>query len=253
MPQQDSTAGPSMVSRKRSRAVQVMASEDSSSNDASTDNGDEDNCFQPSIGSSRSEGDEQGDEESDEGGVSIGRQSPSAVGAAIHSGQNTSTRVIRSVRACTSQSKATGNITPAQAPPPTRAFKFLQLESYSCACSPIPNPSRAPTNASAATTPQCKVLLYFGMLFLDAMQAIFCPTHHCFVPMACWADHVRRTHKDWISSTKVDECRRMAEHVALSCGLDLEQDTKDLHLPNEIDQPFESYRTLTDMPIYLSY
>ena len=74
------------------------------------------------------------------------------------------------------------------------------------------NPSKASTNAIAATW--CKVLLYFGMLFLNDMQAIFCPTHHCFVPMACWADYVRCSHLDWILSTKVDKCSHMAKYVA---------------------------------------
>ena len=248
--QQDSEAGPSVISRNLSESRGASKDEyDNLSSDASTDDDDEDDCFQPSTdGGSESEW--PGDEESDEGGPSIGRQSHPSVGVGRNSGQNAPTRIIRSIRACTTQDKGTGTIARARAPSPTRAFTFLQLESYSCTCSPTPNsnPSRAPTDASAPTATRCKVLLYFGMLFLDSMQAIFCPTHHCFVPMACWAEHVRRSHLDWVSSTKVEECSRMAEHVALSCGLDLKQDVEDLQLPDKIDRPL----ALTVSSVHLS-
>lgn len=192
-----------------------------SSFELSTDSGTEDN--------------EQSHDESYKG-------SPQAVSRyAYQNVSKPSTHLPRSVRA------ATGTTTSFLGT--ASAFKFLQLESYVCTCIAETPTS---TNGYGSSMACCKVLQYFGMLFVKDMQAIFCPAHHCFVPMACWAQHVKRTHQDWISSTKVDECTRMAKHVALSCGLDPAQDTKDLQLPDKIDQPFGSYSTQTKSPIHLS-
>lgn len=122
------------------------------------------------------------------------------------------------------------------------AFTFLELESYACSCCTTPS-----SNSTQQTSQQfagssifltCKVLQFFGMIYMSQFRALFCPAHNCFVPMSFWARHVSQHHKDWVSVNKVDECARMANHVAQSCQLDIEQKVEDLQLPDTLRRPF---------------
>ncbi|KAH9011092.1 hypothetical protein EDB83DRAFT_2322272 [Lactarius deliciosus] len=188
------------------------------------------------------ENDGQGYEESNKGSFDLDTGCRAQAVLGNNSNPNASTYIPRSVRVTT-------RTTPPLLPVDNGgAFSFLQLESYICTCtsqSVLCTPKAPTSTGGRGSAPaDCKVLLYFGMLFLADLHAIFCPAHHCFVPMACWVDHVSRCHQDWISSTKIKECDRMAQHVALSCGLKPTQDTGDILLPVEIDQSFRYYSTL---------
>jgi hypothetical protein len=205
------------------------------------------------IDSDVGDGDQNSGDETFTEGTNSGSDGESEETSHKNPAQKPPARAIRSVMADTSVSKTKDVV---DISGPTGGFTFLQLESYICSCCHTAPESRGMANSAKTNMlprTRCKVLLYFGMIFLADMQAIFCPAHNCFVPMAEWATHVRCNHKDWVSATKIDECSRMAEHVAFSCGLDLKQKPIDFRLPLEIEAPFSSYTTLPASPIHRSF
>ncbi|KAH9988502.1 hypothetical protein BJV77DRAFT_964397 [Russula vinacea] len=116
---------------------------------------------------------------------------------------------------------------------------FLELESYICYCEeqsfrvsqndlPVEHDSR------------CKVLDYFGMVFLEHLRVLYCPTRNRITPMSEWAAHIKGSHADWMSANKIKDCDSMAKHVADSHNLSMKSTFKDLDLPNEIDNPLST-------------
>ncbi|KAH9990119.1 hypothetical protein BJV77DRAFT_963577 [Russula vinacea] len=118
-------------------------------------------------------------------------------------------------------------------------LRFLELESYICYCEeqsfrvsqndlPVEHDSR------------CKVLDYFGMVFLEHLRVLYCPTRNRITPMSEWAAHIKGSHVDWMSANKIKDCDSMAKHVADSHNLSMKSTFKDLDLPNEIDNPLST-------------
>lgn len=252
--QQDTSGKPTPMPNLRTRS-KMATHVDSDFGDGDHNSGDDgDDTFTEGTNSGS---DGECDEQSEEGSISseIYVDAPQLPRQTSHKNpaQKPPARAIRSVMANTSVSK-TKNVVDISGP--TGGFKFLQLEAYICSCCHTAPELHGMANSAKTNVfprTRCKVLLYFGMIFLPDMQAIFCPAHNCFVPMAEWATHVRCNHKDWVSATKIDECSRMAEHVSVSCGLDLRQKPIDLRLPLEIEAPFSSYMTLPASPIHRSF
>lgn len=116
-------------------------------------------------------------------------------------------------------------------------FEFLKLESYVCHCTGSQQPTFKSDRTLATAPGDCKVLAYFDLVFLTTFQFVFCPAHNQIIPMSEWATHVRRCHLDWCSSTKKIDCAQMVKHVADSHNLSINQTSKDLNLPHEIDEP----------------
>lgn len=124
-------------------------------------------------------------------------------------------------------------------------FTFLTQEAYSCSCLVKNTPSLRNDFAS-----NCKVLVFFGLVFFKQWRVIFCPEHNSFIAMVELAKHLRDVHNDWTSHQKLKESEAMASHVADSLGLNLTQTQSDFlpHLPKELDSPlvpsdvFESYQ-----------
>ena len=112
-----------------------------------------------------------------------------------------------------------------------RGFRFLELESYMCYCTNPPFSQMCDGEWDL----RCKVLDYFGMVFMESLQVLYCPAHNQIIPMSEWADHVGRNHLDWCSANKKKDCNSMARHVADSHNLSMA--AEDLDLPNEIDEP----------------
>lgn len=111
-------------------------------------------------------------------------------------------------------------------------FKFLSLESYICHC--------ASSRPLQPWPPQCKVLNYFALVFLESLHVVYCPTHNKIIPMSEWATHVKTTHLDWHSGTKKSDCSEMAKHVAASHNLSMDQSAEDINLPDEIEEPLST-------------
>lgn len=97
-------------------------------------------------------------------------------------------------------------------------FKFLSLESYTCHCV-----NSHESHLSRPWPPQCKVLTYFALVFLESLHVVYCPAHNKIIPMSEWATHVRTHHVDWCSATKKSDCTEMAKHVAASHNLSMDQ------------------------------
>jgi hypothetical protein len=131
---------------------------------------------------------------------------------------------MRSVEAATTRSK---NPIEAISPMTPGGFAFLELESYICYCM-----------VSQPRNSRCKVLDYFGMVFVESLQALYCPAHNQITPMSLWAYHVKRSHLDWCSADKKKDCDSMARHVANSHNLSM--DEKDIDLPDEINEPLST-------------
>ena len=152
-------------------------------------------------------------------------------------GREQQVAVVRGVEATTSRSQVASDPLP-QTP---GGFEFLKLESYICHCSSQPtfelHPASQELSSLAQAPGSCKVLAYFGLVFLNALQAVFCPAHNRIVPMSEWATHIRYRHLDWCSSTKKIDCTQMAKHVADSHSLSIDQTSVDLNLPHEIEEP----------------
>lgn len=116
-----------------------------------------------------------------------------------------------------------------------QGFKFLAQEAYSCSCllgGDLSLNNDLPLN--------CKVLVFFGLVFFKEWHVIFCPAHNCLIPMVKLARHLRKVHDDWTSPQKTKESQAMASHIADSLGLSPTQTQSDfLHrLPKELDSPF---------------
>lgn len=124
-------------------------------------------------------------------------------------------------------------------------FEFLPLEYYECTCLSTPDPAFRTT---------CKVLLFFGLVYLPDYRAIFCPKHHQFVPLAELPVHLIK-HNDWTLGKKTKEAKRMSEHIALSLDIDAAQTAGDLItcLPTEIEEPFGCYKLHSPLPTQISY
>ena len=157
--------------------------------------------------------------------------------------QKASRTAVRSVETANSRSKVAA-YSPALSI--SEGFKFLELESYVCHCaSPLSASTDKEPSSHDRSSPRsrCKVLQYFGMLFLANLGVVYCPTHDFIVPMSEWVAHVYRSHLDWISANKKQECFRMAEHVAISHELSLEETAENLSLPVEIEEPLVANTT----------
>jgi hypothetical protein len=151
--------------------------------------------------------------------------------------QKASKAPVRSVETAASRSTVATAYFPLLSIP--KGFKFLELESYVCHCaSPLSTSADQEPSSHDKSSPRsrCKVLQYFGMVFLENLGVVYCPTHDFIVPMSEWVAHVYRSHLDWISAHKKQECLRMAEHVAISHELSLEETAEDLNLPVEIEE-----------------
>lgn len=133
----------------------------------------------------------------------------------------------RSVLASTTLSRArqiTCENLPSGAPP----FTFLHYEGYACSCH---------TPSSHET--KCTVLGFFQLSFFQSWNAIFCPLHNCIIPASKLERHLRKAHQEWTSPTKAEESRKMAQHIATTCGLDAGQKADDIlaQLPEVLEDP----------------
>ena len=109
-------------------------------------------------------------------------------------------------------------------------FTFLKLESYICYCA-----------LSQPRNSRCKVLDYFGMVFIESLQVLYCPAHNRITPMSGWAGHIKHSHLDWCSADKKKDCDSMARHIADSHSLSMAD--IDVDLPDEIEEPFSTKTT----------
>lgn len=147
--------------------------------------------------------------------------------------RRTSGANVRSVEASTSRSQVA--VYNRISPQTSGGFTFLKFESYICHCT---NPSLS--QPSPERSARCKVLSYFGMIFLESLRAIYCPTHNQIVSMSGWTAHVKGSHLDWCSKSKRGDCIEMARHVADAHNLSIDQTAEDLNLPDEIDEPLST-------------
>lgn len=110
----------------------------------------------------------------------------------------------------------------------TSLFTFLDHECYTCSC-------LAPSSQNT----RCTVLGFFRLLFLQSCNAIFCPLHNCIIPASKLERHLHKAHKEWTSPQKAKESRKMALHIATTCGLDASQEADDVvaQLPDELEEP----------------
>jgi len=113
---------------------------------------------------------------------------------------------------------------PAEAPP----FTFLDQECYTCSCH---------TPSSYET--RCTVLGFFRLSFFQSWNAIFCPLHNCIIPASKLERHLHKAHQEWTSPIKAEESRKMAQHIATTCGLGTRQKAEDIlaQLPEELEDP----------------
>ena len=168
------------------------------------------------------------------------KSKPKAARKNAQQNQGTGAKV-RSVEAAPSQL----NTVPNPVFPLSGGFAFLDLESYVCHCAnpssrlsqPLLTGREGPSFGTHSAHSPCKVLAFFGLVFLETFKAVFCPTHNYIVPMSEWATHIRGNHSDWCSTTKKNECARMAKHVADIHDLSVDQTEEDFKLPDEIDEP----------------
>ncbi|KAF8346247.1 hypothetical protein F5887DRAFT_1073895 [Amanita rubescens] len=147
-----------------------------------------------------------------------------------HPGDRPSDRQHRSILASTTLSRAQ-QITQENIPAETSLFTFLDHKCYTCSCH-IPSSHKK----------RCMVLGFFRLLFLQSCNAIFCPLHNCIIPASKLEHHLHKAHKEWMSPQKGKESRKMASHIATTCGLDTSQEADDVvaQLPDELEEPLVS-------------